>query len=480
MLIINRSFQEAKFPTSEKLAIVLPHLKKPGLDTDEFSSYRGVSHLSFLSKGLEREMLDQLQPLLTANNVIPSVQSGYRPHHSTETALCRIYNDLVINTCQGKQSLLVLLDLSSAFDTVDHNILLQDLHRCGLRGKAHQLMRSYLSDRYQRVQVGESLSSPQLLRWGVPQGSVLGPVLFSIYISPITNVLSRHNVQYHMYADDMQVYFSIEIADDTFDTRVDVIMRDIKEFLDFRLLKLNEEKTEIILIRGNRRSGIVTDYTFNILGKNIKSKTSVKNLGVIFDDDLDFCSQINSTVAKCGYHIRNLYAIKKFIDRDTLIMLVTAQILSRVDFCNVLYFGQHNYLKNKLQTILNRAARLVFGLPPRTPTSDVIRSLNWLPFESRVVYKICLMVFKILHFGQPNYLRELICVIPPNRGLRSSDHLTLVEPLQVPGAPFIERAFAFNAPRLFNKLPPMVRESPSVGVFKSRLKTFLFRETYSS
>ena len=109
-----------------------------------------------------------------------------------------------------------------------------------------------------------------------------------------------------MYADDMQVYFALDVADDTFDTKVDLIMQDIKEFIDFRLLKLNEEKTEIILITGNRRSAIITDHNFNILGKNVKQKTSIKNLGVIFEDDLNFCAQINSTVAKCGYHIRNL------------------------------------------------------------------------------------------------------------------------------------------------------------------------------
>ena len=344
-LIINIAFRDGKFPDSEKLAIICPRLKKFGLDENDLSNYRPVSLLSLLSKILERAILAQLQPLLSINNVLPHVQSGYRPHHSSETALCRVYNDLIISSCKGKQSLMVLLDLSSAFDTVEHSILLEDLNRCGLNGKAHDLLRSYLTGRHQCVQVGESFSSPEPMLWGVPQGSVLGPVLFSIYISPIVSIFQKHSVQYHLYADDMQVYFAFDSSDVNFDSKVDAIMREVKEFLDYRLLKLNESKTEILIIKGNRRSNIITQHCFDILGSPVESKTSVKNLGVIIDSDLNFKSHINSIVKKCSFHIRNLYAIKRFINRETLILLVNAQVLSRVDYCNALYVGQPDYLK---------------------------------------------------------------------------------------------------------------------------------------
>ena len=466
--IINRCFEEGKFPDSEKIAIISPELKKSGLDTDLFPSYRPVSHPSFSSKNIERLILEQLIPLLRSNNILPSVQSGYRTHHSTETALCKIYNDLIINSCEGKQSILVLLDLSSAFDTVDHSILLDDLYRCGLRDSALELLRSYLTDRYQEVRIGNARSSPKRMEWGVPQGSVLGPVLFSIYISPIINILVSHGIDYHFYADDMQIYFKFT-SDDNFDEKVKTIMVDIVEFLNFRRLKLNESKTEIIMIKGNRRAGIIDEHIFDILGNQIKSKKVVKNLGVSFDSDLSFASQISTVAKKCGYNIRNLYAIKKFINRDLLIILVNAQILSRVDFCNALYFGQPSYLRTRLQSVINRAARLVCGLPPRAPTSAAIRSIHWLPLDARIVYQLCLLVFKALYYGEPSYLRDLLSVIPPERGLRSSDTLTLVEPLPVTGVSFIERAFQYSAPRLFNKLPRNVRKSPTVTIFKTRL-----------
>ena len=138
--LVNKYFVECIFVTSEKVALLRPLLKKPGLDVEDMNSFRPVSNLSFLSKIVERAMLDQLLPFLEENRIIPKNQSAYRQFHSTETALCKIHNDLVTNACSGKASLLVLLDLSAAFDTVDHDVLLADLFSCGIREDAHSLL----------------------------------------------------------------------------------------------------------------------------------------------------------------------------------------------------------------------------------------------------------------------------------------------------------------------------------------------------
>ena len=130
--LVNKYFEECIFVTSEKVALLRPLLKKPGLDVEDMNSFRPVSNLPFLSKVVERAMLDQLLPVLEENKITPKNQSAYRQFHSTETALCKIHNDLVNNACSGKASLLVLLDLSAAFDTVDHDVLLADLFSCGI------------------------------------------------------------------------------------------------------------------------------------------------------------------------------------------------------------------------------------------------------------------------------------------------------------------------------------------------------------
>ena len=144
--IINKVFGECNFVISEKVDLLRPLIKKPDLDRESMANYRPISNLSFLSKLIEHAVLDQLLPVLQQNSAIPSFQSAYRKFHSTETALCKIYNDLVINSCQGRTTLLVLLDLSAAFDTVDHQLLLGDFSACGVRDSALALLESYLTD----------------------------------------------------------------------------------------------------------------------------------------------------------------------------------------------------------------------------------------------------------------------------------------------------------------------------------------------
>ena len=165
---------------SEKCGLTRPYLKMIGLDVNNLFNCRSVTNLTHLSKIIERAMLDQLVPFLEEVGMVPRYQSAYRKLHFTETALCKIH-DLVSNTCYGKASLLVLLDLSAAFDAVDHQLLLSDFSDCGVDGTALSLLESYLENREQCVAIGESRSEPMTLQYGVPQGFVLGPVLFTVY-----------------------------------------------------------------------------------------------------------------------------------------------------------------------------------------------------------------------------------------------------------------------------------------------------------
>ena len=138
--LVNKYFEECIFVTSEKVALLWPLLKKPGFDVEDMNSFRPIPNLSFLSKIVARAMLDQLLSFLEENRIIPKNQAAYRQFHFTETALCKIHNDLVTNACSGEASLLALLDLSAAFNTVDHDVLLADLFSCGIRENAHSLL----------------------------------------------------------------------------------------------------------------------------------------------------------------------------------------------------------------------------------------------------------------------------------------------------------------------------------------------------
>ena len=480
--IINASFVEGNFVVSEKRGLLRPYLKKIGLDVDNLGNYRPVTNLSYLSKVMERAMLEQLVPFLEEVGAIPHCQSAYRKFHSTETALCKIYDDLVSSTCLGKVSLLILLDLSAAFDTVDHQMLLNDFSNYGVDGVALLLLKSYLTDREQCVVVGESRSEPKILHCGVPQGSVLGPVLFTVYTSTFASLLNAHGVDYHFYADDSQLYIRVENIQEAKD-RLISLLSDIKIWMAKRKLKLNDGKTEIMVIKGNLRNTIETDFgdvTFE--DTQLVPCENAKNLGVVLDSSLNFRSHIDSVTRTCNFHIRNLYMIKNFINRRNLITLVHSLIVSKVDYCNSLLVGLPNVTLKKVQSILNRAARLIYSLSPRVHITPFLIDLHWLPVKARIEFKICLIVFKALKFNQPSYIRELLHrpVHESALNLRSlEDPYRLHEPRAICEKGFAGRSFSYTAPRLYNRLPVSLKQVDSLDAFKSHLKAFIFSKVYS-
>ena len=295
---INSSFDKGHFVTSEKRGLIRPYLKKIGLDINDLSNYRPVMNLTHLSKTIERGMLDQLVPFLEVG-VIPCYQSAYRKLHSTETALCKIH-DLVSNTCHGKASLLVLLDLSDAFNTVDHQLLLSDFTDCGVEGTALSVLESYLENREQCVAIGESRSEPTTLQYGVPQGSVLGPVLFTVYTGTLAFLLEAPGVSYHFFADDTLLYIRVEDIDEA-KHRLSSLLSDLKIWMARRKLKLKDGKTEIIVIRGNLRNVSVANFGVMSFGDTqLVPCESAKNLGVVLDSSLSFRSHIDSIVKTCN------------------------------------------------------------------------------------------------------------------------------------------------------------------------------------
>ena len=251
--VINMSLALGHVPTSMKTALVTPLIKRPSLDKEVLQNYRPVSNLSFLSKVLERVVSARLGEYLTANCLLEPRQSAYRANHSTETALLRVQSDLLMALDRGCASFLVLLDLSAAFDTIDHGILLARLQSWfGISGVALDWLVSYLSDRVQRVHIKGVRSTERELLLGVPQGSVLGPLLFSLYTAPISEISDRHGVNIHFYADDTQLYLSFKASNTDEIAQVVLQMEkciaEIRAWMLQNKLMINDLKTEFIVI----------------------------------------------------------------------------------------------------------------------------------------------------------------------------------------------------------------------------------------
>jgi len=212
--LANLSFTGGVFPDSYKSAVVTPIFKKPNLDRDDPANYLPISNLNNISKFLERLFLTRFQSHVCASDNFSSVQSAYRCHYSTETGLLHTMDSVFRSSDQGQPSLLVSFYTSAAFDTIDHSILLNRLQvGFGVSGSALTWLQSYLTDRYQCVRVGQASSSPTFCHTGVPQGSVLGPILFSCYTSPISFIADTFGVSIQQYADDTQLYVSLNTTD---------------------------------------------------------------------------------------------------------------------------------------------------------------------------------------------------------------------------------------------------------------------------
>ncbi len=449
--IINNSLESGVVPASFKHAIVHPLLKKPHLDQSIFSNFRPISKLPFISKLLERAVYNQLDSYISMSNVLDTFQSGFRSlnqefakkikHfrsricrrslltfsdavsvlcrslHSTETASLKVSNDLLQILDTGSDAVLVLLDLSAAFDTIDNSILLQQLEKwVGIQGTALQWLASYLKDRTLSVSIGNFSSSSAPLLFGMPQGSILGPLLFSLYMLPLGAIFMKYKISSHCYADDTQFYLpaktdgsgSLDVLDDCFE--------EIKGWMADNFLQLNESKSEILILGHSRNS---SDFHLGSLSASVQPY--VRNLGFTFDSSLEFDKQISTVVKGSFFHLRSIAKLKQLLPHKDLETVIHAFITSRLDYCNTLYWGLSQSAISRLQIVQNAAARLLTGTRKKDHISPILASLHWLAVKFRIDFKIAVYVYKALAGLAPKYISDLLIAYSPQRALRSSN-----------------------------------------------------------
>ena len=451
--ILNNSLTIGQFPSDFKKSLVIPLLKKPSLDRNVLKNYRPVSNLSFISKILERIVFNQITDHLIKNNLIETFQSAYKSGHSTETALLRVVNDLFCFIDEGNVSLLTMLDLSAAFDTIDHDILFHRLSsHFGINDKVLSWIKSYLHERKQKVKLNNFYSDDLDLLYSVPQGSVLGPLLFTMYVFPIKDVIYKDIFTYHLYADDTQLYSKFHPSDtDNVISSISKCTLDVNNWMSSNKLKMNTDKTEIMLC-GSLQKLKRIDVNSVIIGDEcVYFSKSVRNLGIHLDQNLNLNTHIANTRKSCYYEIRNISKFRQFISEKAAIQLVVSLVLSKLDYCNSLFYNMSSDNFNKLQTVQNHAARVITKSVKRSSSLPILKSLHWLPIRQRVSYKVSIMVFKCLNDSSfPSYLKDLICIYTPNRTLRSSsDRFLLSKPFKKLST-FGQRSFHYAAPDIWN------------------------------
>jgi hypothetical protein len=436
--------------------------------------------VNFIGKTIEKAAIIQLNKHLDDNNLNEIYQSAYKAKHSTETALLQVQNAFVNALDTNHAVFLIMLDLSAAFDTIDHDILYHRLqHDYGIRGTALNLLKSYMSGRNFHVGIHGSISEDFNLQYGVPQGSIMGPRIFTMYSQPIAAIIRRHNIKYHIYADDIQLYYIFdpsipgEAAVSLF--KLSACVNDIYQWMSHNKLKLNESKTEFFIA-----SSPIHTYRFEntriIIGKTeIPPSATIKNLGVVFDHNMNMSTHVTSICRSLNFCLWNLARIRRFIDHETCCNAMRALVLSKLDYANALLCGCKSTDIARLQRIQNRAARVAFQVSRRHPTSELLYSLHWLPVGKRIIFKLMLHIYKTLNDLSPIYLSDCLTLyVPLREGLRSSLDTTRII---IPRSRRLigdRSSFSVRGPKLWNDIPHHIRLSPSVDPFKQNLKTYLY------
>ena len=461
--IVNISILTETVPGSFKQAKVIPLFKK-GSKLDP-GNYRPVSILSVLSKILERAVHGQLGAYLEKRDILYKNQSGFRGHYSTDTCLIGLSDFVKGEIGKGNLVGMVLIDLQKAFDTVNHEILLSKMEAMGVTSVTW--FKSYLSQREQCVEVNGKQSDFLKVTCGVPQGSILGPQLFLLYINDLSASI---DCNLSLYADDSALIFAHKDPTHIVE-HLSAQLTKCKGWLTDNKLSLHVGKTESILFGSNRRLKGVAGFEITCDGSIVKQVTDVKYLGVQLCGNLSGKSHAETLIKKCAARLSFLYRNAAMLDRATRRTLCSALIQPYIDYCcSSWYSGLTKQLKGKLDVIQRRMVRYIYSMHHMSHVDNGnLRDLSWLSMTDRVRYfKLC-HVFRIKAGTAPEYMGQNFkpsSAVHGHHTRGSSSHDYFVSRV-VADAP---TSFSATAIKEWNSLPPYLKGIASEPVFKRKLK----------
>lgn len=464
--IINLSFKNSSFPDGFKHAIVIPIFKSG--DRLEASNHRPISILPVLSKIAEKVVVEQLTTFLSlTNSGLHCMQFGFRANHSTETATLHLIEQIKSRLDKGGVVGTVFLDLRKAFDTVNHGALLSKLSKLNFSSGALAWMSSYLNDRFQCVRVGDALSSNLRCTMGVPQGSVLGPLLFSIYINDLPE--QCQDVEVQMYADDTVVYTHAKTAE-LAAAKLTAALDRIQHWLDQSCLSLNVSKTKGMFFSKTKVQPMVDIL---IKGERIDIVTNFKYLGVTLDSNLNFKKHVKTMVKSIKYNLANFRQIRNCLSLDAAKIFMHAMILSSMSYCITCWGQAGETAIRPIESLYKQTLKTLAKKPMHYHHCKILDKHNLLSFENFRLFSNLCLVYKILNGLAPPPLCDFVYARSLNsiRSTRISSirdcHISFRRTV------FGQSAFSVKASNQWNALPDDVRSSSSFSSFKTNLKRHL-------
>ena len=467
--IINQSIDTGCFPDKLKEAFVLP-IYKTG-NREDPNNYRPISILPSISKIFERHIASQLLNFFKTTDILHKTQSGFRQNHSCQTALIHMINTWLNDIDSGKYVGAVFLDLRKAFDLVDHEILLHKLHLYHFSSKSIKLFSSYLSNRMQVIKVGNSISSTLKVTSGVPQGSILGPLLFLLYINDISYNITSGKID--LYADDSTLHESdkdLIILQNKLQINLDKIHRWCK----VNNMSLHPTKSKCMIISTKNKFSQNKNLKLHLTIDNLclENVTVQKVLGVFIDNTLTWNIQLSKISAKINTKIALLKRIIHYLTDDMKMLFYNAYILSTMDYCCILW-GNSKKCINTMNKLQERTARIIKRNISDNSDSSVVNDLHWLSFENRCKYHLAVLVYQ--RNLTPNYILELLSFSSNETySLRSISNNQMMMPKIRTN--YMKQSFSYKSTKTWNEIPVSIRSKSSVNVFKKSLQNYLLNE----
>ena len=469
--IINYSITTGVFPSAWKKAQVLP-LFKAGTQ-DSLDNYRPISLLCVASKIAERHVHDRFYGFLDKHDLFCSNQSGFRKNHSCNSCLSKIIDNWYSTINTGGTICSVALDFKKAFDIVSHEILIKKLSVYGCNQLTLSWFKSYLSERQQFVKIGDVHSELLPVKFGVPQGSILGPLLFILYINDLPLLIDDCILD--LYADDTTMTSCKKKVNELNDT-VNTCLLSVDDWCKNNRMVINTKKTNCMIVSTHQRKKHIdfSSFEFSLNATKLDVVNCQKILGLNIDCNLTWHEHVKSVCKTVSQLAGTLWRIRTCLDYKTKILFYNSFILPRIDFCLNIWGACSQYDLNQIYKLQKRIARIVLGVDMTVSSNVLFNHLQWMTIYERYFYLNCVFVYKARNGMAPDYINSMYSMYNCEAySLRNSIHNNILN-VPLPRLEIFKRAPSYKAPTDWNSLPNNIRNANTLSCFKIMCRKYIF------